>query len=81
VTEAATKVLRLTIEFPDFYIEDIDQDGDEFEYDSLEMQVEESMHLESNDVIVVFQGYEGDSPGTVLRSLEGRIREFQVRSV
>lgn len=80
-TAATTKVLRLVIEFPGFYVEDIDCDGDEFRFDSIEEQVEDSMHLASDDVIVVFQGHEGDSPGTVLRSLEGHVKEFGVRNV
>jgi hypothetical protein len=65
-----TKRLVLTIDFPGFYVE-----GDESDED-----VEESMHLASEDVIVVFSGHEGDSPGSVLRSLEGRIRKFEVVS-
>lgn len=61
--------LRLTIDFPGFYVEGNESDED----------IEESMHLASEDVIVVFSGFEGDAPGTVLRSLEGHIAKFEVR--
>lgn len=61
--------LVLTIDFPGFWVEGSETDE----------EIEESMHLASDDVIVVFSGYEGDSPGTVLRTLEGHIRKFEVR--
>ena len=62
-------VLRLTIDFPGFYVE-----GDESDED-----IEILMQLQSDNVVVVFDGYEGDSPGTVLRHLEGQIKKFEVR--
>ena len=73
----AAKTLRLVIEFSGFYVEDIDPESDEF---TVEEQAEDAMQLASEEVVVVFQGFEGDSPGTVLRSLEGRITKFGVTS-
>lgn len=64
-------VLRLTIEFPGFYVEGNESDED----------IEILMQLQSDNVVVVFDGYEGDSPGTVLRSLDGQIKKFEVRGV
>ena len=63
------KTLTLTIAFPGFYVEGNESDED----------IEQSMALASDDVVVVFNGTEGDSPGTVLRPLEGRIKNFTVR--
>jgi hypothetical protein len=60
--------LRLEIEFPGFYADDCETPED----------AEEAMQLASDDVIVVFSGHEGDQPGTVLRSLGGRIRVWRV---
>ena len=62
------KLLRLDIEFPGFYADDCETPED----------AEVAMCLTSDDVIVVFQGSEGDAPGVVLRSLVGRIRTWRI---
>lgn len=61
--------LVLEIALPGFWVE-----GNESEED-----IEQAMALDSEDVIVVFKGFEGDSPGSVLRSLEGRIKGYAVK--
>lgn len=65
----STRKLILEIELPGFYI--TDSDGPE--------DVEESMALINENVVVVFAGHEGDSPGVWLRTLEGTITEFRIR--
>ena len=63
------RTLLLEIELPGFYISDEDSAED----------VEVSMHLANEQVVVVFVGHEGDSPGVWLRTLEGNIRGYRIR--
>ena len=63
------RTLLLEIELPGFYVGDEDSEED----------IEESMHLANERVVVVFAGHEGDSPGVWLRTLEGSIRRYSIR--
>lgn len=68
----AAPVLRLTIEIPGYYVEDIVDAEDPAE------EVEIAMQLASEDVGVVFAHYSGDDPTLMVKAMDGRIVGYEV---
>ena len=72
-----SKSITITVELPTFYCEDIPATVTEDW--TVGEQVEEAMCLHDDQVTVTFVCHDGDDPGHVLRSMEGRIVGFGLR--